>query len=72
MVVDKQAWMEWVSHPVTNKFFKHLEKAREETKELWASGSFKNELDNQFALGGIYSINQILDLEYEDIVGGTE
>ena len=51
------------------EFFQHLKKAKEETKELWANQSFKSEGDNQFALGGVYAINQILELEYEDIFG---
>jgi hypothetical protein len=37
--------------------------------ELWANRTFATEGENQFALGGVYSINQILDLDYEDIVG---
>ena len=54
---------------MTVEFFQHLKRAKEETKELWANQSFKADADNQFALGGVYAINQILELEYEDIFG---
>jgi hypothetical protein len=54
---------------VTEEFLAHLKKGKEEAKEIWASGGFKSELDSQFALGGIFAINQILDIQYEDIVG---
>jgi hypothetical protein len=67
--VDNRSFEEWKTHPVTVEFFQHLKRAKEETKELWANQSFKDEGDNQFALGGVYAINQILELEYEDIVG---
>ena len=64
-----QEWQEWKVHPVTEDFLKHLKKAKQETMELWASRTFATEGENQFALGGVYSINQILDLDYEDIMG---
>lgn len=67
--MEIQEYLAWKEMPQTKEFFKHLVKAKEETKELWANGAFKSEVDTQFALGGIYAINQILDLDYEDIKG---
>jgi hypothetical protein len=37
--------------------------------EGWANRQYTTEADNQFALGGIYAVNQILELDYEDIQG---
>ena len=60
---------EWKTLPATEAFFKHLVKAKLETQESWANRQFTTEADNQFALGGVYAINQILELDYEDITG---
>lgn len=64
-----QEYQEWKTQHVTNKFFEHLAKAKVETMESWANRQFTTEADNQFALGGVYAINQILDLDYEDLQG---
>jgi hypothetical protein len=37
--------------------------------ESWANRQFTTDGDNQFALGGIYAINQIVELDYADISG---
>ena len=40
-----------------------------EAQEAWANRQFTTDADNQFALGGVYAINQILELEYADLGG---
>jgi len=67
--MTQQEWQEWLHHHVTEEFFNFLKKAKAETQEAWANRQFVTEGENQFALGGVYSINQILDLTYEDITG---
>lgn len=67
--MTEQEFKEWKVHPVTEEFFNHLKKAVIESQEAWANRTFVTEGENQFALGGVYSINQILDLDYEDIMG---
>jgi len=62
-------FMEWKVHHVTVEFFEHLKKAKVETQDSWANRQFTTEADNQFALGGVYAINQIMELDYEDIKG---
>jgi hypothetical protein len=64
-----QEWQEWSQHSVTIEFFKHLKKAKMEAMESWANRQFTTDGDNQFALGGVYAINQIVELDYEDIKG---
>ena len=67
--MTEQEFEEWKANYVTEEFFNHLKKAKVETQESWANRQFTTEADNQFALGGVYAINQILDLDYEDITG---
>ena len=67
--MTEQEFKEWKLHHVTEEFFNHLKKAKVETQESWANRQFTTEADNQFALGGVYAVNQILDLDYEDIKG---
>jgi hypothetical protein len=67
--MTQNEFQEWKVHPVTEEFLNHLKKAKQETMELWANRTFTTEGENQFALGGVYSINQILELDYEDIMG---
>ena len=54
-------------HPVTQKFLAHIKNARIEAQEAWANRQFTTDADNQFALGGVYAINQILELDHEDL-----
>jgi hypothetical protein len=67
-MTDKE-FQEWKLHPVSEEFFAHIKKAKLEAQEAWANRQFTTEADNQFALGGVYAINQILELDYEDIMG---
>ena len=67
--MNQAEYQDWRLHPVTVEFFSHLKKAKQETMESWANRQFTTEGDNQFALGGIYAINQIIDLDYADIAG---
>ena len=62
-------FQEWKSNHVTEEFFNFLKRAKVETQEAWANRQFTTDGENQFALGGVYSINQILDLTHEDITG---
>ena len=54
-------------HPVTQKFLAHIKQGRLEAQEAWANRQFSTDADNQFALGGVYAINQILELDHEDL-----
>jgi len=58
-----------MTNPVTQEFRSHLKRAKLEAQEAWSNQQFKSEADNQFALGGVFAINQILELEYDDIQG---
>ena len=62
-------WKEWLSHPITEKFRTHLKLAKLEAQEAWSNRQFTNESENQFALGGVFAINQILELDYSDVLG---
>ena len=52
---------------MTEAILAHIKKARTEAQDAWANRQFTTEADNQFALGGVYAINQILELEYADL-----
>jgi hypothetical protein len=67
--MNQAEYQDWKLHPITVEFFAHLKKAKQETMEGWANRQFTSDADNQFALGGIYAINQIIDLDYADIAG---
>jgi hypothetical protein len=43
--------------------------AKQEAQDAWANRQFTNDSENQFALGGVFAINQILELDYADIQG---
>jgi hypothetical protein len=60
---------EWKANYVTEEFFDFLKRAKLEAQESWANRQFTTDGENQFALGGVYCINQILDLSYDDIQG---
>ena len=65
--MTEQEFLEWKQHPVTEAILAHIRKARMEAQEAWANRQFTTDADNQFALGGVYAINQILELEYADL-----
>ena len=67
--MTEQEFKEWKVHHVTVDFFNHLKKSIVESQEAWSNRQFQTESENQFALGGVYAVNQILDLDYEDITG---
>jgi hypothetical protein len=67
--MTEQEFKEWKTYHVTEEVFAHIRKAKSEAQEAWANRQFTTEADNQFALGGVYAINQILELDYEDIAG---
>jgi hypothetical protein len=67
--MTENQFQEWKSNEATIEFFKHIKKAKLEAQEAWANRQFTTEADNQFALGGVYAINQILELDYADISG---
>ena len=65
--MTENEFLEWKQHPVTEAILAHIRKARIEAQEAWANRQFTTDADNQFALGGVYAINQILELEYADL-----
>ena len=67
--MNQAEYQDWKLHPITVEFFAHLKKAKQETMESWANRQFTTDGDNQFALGGIYAIIQIFDLDYAVIAG---
>ena len=67
--MNQAEYQDWKLHPVTVEFFSHLKKAKQETMESWANRQFTTDGDNQFALGGIYAINQSIYLDYADSAG---
>ena len=67
--MTEQEFKEWKTYHVTEEFLAHIKKAKTEAQEAWSNRQFTTEADNQFALGGVYAINQILELDYEDITG---
>ncbi|CAB5079635.1 hypothetical protein UFOVP146_53 [uncultured Caudovirales phage] len=67
--MTEQQFLEWKTQEATEKFFDFLKKAKLEAQEAWANRQFTTEGENQFALGGVFAINQILDLTHDEITG---
>ena len=68
--MDEQDYRDWMNHPVTEAFLKLLEKRKQEIYRSWANEGYTSEYENAKALGMIYVVNSILDLDYESLVGG--
>lgn len=43
------------------KFLEELIQAREETKETWANRGYPDERQNDYALGGIFVLDQVIE-----------
>jgi hypothetical protein len=73
MELMESDFQEWKQHPVTLEYHKFLKKVQDEAKDDWSNGLFvgENEYETNYrnvhALGGIYTINKLLDISVEDI-----
>ena len=71
--VSKEAWAEWLDHPVTKSFRTLLLKRREDLKEQWAEGAFThpedagNDLAQGRAIGGAQLLADLLQLDAETV-----
>ena len=66
--VMKEEFLEWIALPVTKALFKNLKAEREEMKENLVKGIYEGQEDK--VKGLCMSISNLLDIQYEDIVGG--
>jgi len=70
----EEEWQGWEQHPVTQTLARYLHKKQEEIRAAWAKGAFGNQVHletvvlNSVAQGMHQCIDQILDLEYGQIV----
>ena len=70
----EEEWESWQQHPVTKVLARYLYQKQEEIKAAWAKGVFGNQVHletvvlNSVAQGMHQCIEQILDLEYGQIV----
>ena len=68
-------WEEWTKHPAAALFARYLRRKQEELQQEWAKGTFGDQVHyetvvlNSKAQGIHQCIDQILDLEYEQVVG---
>ena len=62
--VKEEEFLEWITLPVTKKFFKKLTDEREEMKEGLVNQSYFND---DVVRGRCQAIALILDVKYEDL-----
>jgi len=67
-VPSKEEWAAWLEQPETQFIRQLAKKRREEIKELWENGGFRNQLDNFTAIGGCKALQLLEDMSYEEVV----
>lgn len=73
--LDKETFLSWKAHPVTELLLKWAESKREELKESWASGSFSAAfttemlVKNAAATGACSILADIINVDYVDVQG---
>ena len=73
MPVNKEEWSEWMQHPVTSAFFKHLRHLQGTIQDDWAAGIYTSESSegtaqkNAVALGQYRLIEDLLSTNEEDL-----
>ncbi len=76
MEVNKEQFLEWRSHPVTQAVFASLLSQIEEQKERWLEGAFmpevdglrvKNSLEEAGVLGRVKGYQVVVEFEYKDL-----
>lgn len=67
-------FLEWKQHPFTERFFRYLGLVVEDAKEGWVKEQFVGAtldqwaLQNAKALGGASILNELMKVDYQDIV----
>lgn len=67
-MVDKQDFQQWTSSQVTQLFKAILDKRKSQIFNTWADEGYPTEYDNAKAIGMLYVITQIMELDYEGFV----
>ena len=52
---------EWANSLATQELVERMKEAKQETMERWANQCFETEMAGAFALGGIATINEVLE-----------
>lgn len=71
--LEEQDFIDWLDHPVTQKFMTFLAQRKEDLKEQWASGAFTHveryatAIANAKAIGRCEELSRILELEHTDL-----
>lgn len=68
IIPNLEEWNEWLQHPCTEAFRAIAKKRRDEIKDAWESGSFKDPLDNAQAIGAAKALQVLEDLDYDGVV----
>lgn len=75
-VPTPREWEDWLEHPGTKGLKEALRRAREQAKEAWARGAYQVDSRpeettnlNAGALGNIFTINYVLEMDYDKLVG---
>lgn len=71
METTKEAFLEWLSHPVTKEYHKFLAGWVESLKGQWAARRF-DEDDNLIALGQVDLLQDLQNLTYEQLEGSKD
>lgn len=52
---------EWANSLATQELVQILKQAKQESMDKWSRQGYETELNNAFALGGIATINEVID-----------
>ena len=61
MNVNQAERKEWTNLPATKELVMLLKVAKQDSMEKWAAQGYETERNNDFALGGIATINEVLE-----------
>ena len=70
---EEQDFIDWLDHPVTQKFMSFLARRKDDLKEQWASGTFTHveryaaAIANAKAIGQCEELSRMLELQFDQI-----
>jgi len=68
--VNKEEWVNWKEHPITEHFFAMIKGRREDLIELLAYGNIESPKKQDVILGTIGAYTQIMGVTFEDASDG--
>jgi hypothetical protein len=63
---NKEEWLSWKEHPVTESFFKSILEKREDLLEVLAYGSLDSEKQQDRLVGRIAAMTDVLNVTFEE------